>query len=213
MRTEELINRLSTDLAPVPRCAASLRLALGLAVGAGASLLLLFAWLGVRPDLAEAARSGGLWIKFAFTLSLGAAAFATLDRLSRPGGRVGAGWFWLVAPLAVVSLLAIVQFLEAPGAYHEQLWTGRSAVLCPVRIAALAAPVFAALLWAFRRLAPTRLAPAGFAAGILAGCVGAAVYALYCPEDGAGFLAVWYTLGVFTAGLMGALIGSRLLRW
>ena len=43
-------------------------------------------------------------------------------------------------------------------------------------------PVFVATLWAMKGLAPTRLALAGAAAGLLAGAVGAVVYTLHCPE-------------------------------
>jgi hypothetical protein len=51
-------------------------------------------------------------------------------------------------------------------------------------------PMFAALLWALKGLAPTRPALAGAAAGALAGGAGAMVYALHCPELAAPYIAV-----------------------
>lgn len=60
---------------------------------------------------------------------------------------------------------------------------------------------------------PTRLALAGAAAGLLAGTVGIAVYALYCPEMDAPFLAIWYVLGMSVPVAAGALAGPLLLRW
>jgi hypothetical protein len=41
-------------------------------------------------------------------------------------------------------------------------------------------------------LAPTRLARAGAAAGLLAGAIAESIYALHCPEMAAPFLAVFY---------------------
>ncbi|MFS2051364.1 NrsF family protein, partial [Variovorax sp. CT11-76] len=49
--------------------------------------------------------------------------------------------------------------------------------------------------------------------GALAGGVGAAVYALHCPELTAPFIAVWYVSGIAVPVLVGALLGPRLLRW
>ncbi len=64
--------------------------------------------------------------------------------------------------------------------------------------------------------APRRTGTAGScgaAAGLLAGAIGAALYATHCPDDSPLFVATWYTLAIgFVVGL-GALAGSRLLRW
>ena len=76
-----------------------------------------------------------------------------------------------------------------------------------------AVPLFCALLWAMRGLAPTRPALAGAAAGWLSGAVAALTYALHCPELGAPFLGIWYPLGMLIPAAAGALIGVRLLRW
>jgi hypothetical protein len=62
-------------------------------------------------------------------------------------------------------------------------------------------------------LAPTRLRLAGAAAGLLAGTTGALVYCLHCPELEAPFLGFWYLLGMLIPTAVGALLGSRLLRW
>ena len=73
-------------------------------------------------------------------------------------------------------------------------------------------PMFAALLWALKGLAPTRPALAGAAAGALAGGAGAMVYALHCPELAAPYIAVWYVAGIALPVVAGALIAPRLLR-
>ena len=43
--------------------------------------------------------------------------------------------------------------------------------------------------------------------------VGAAVYALHCPDDTAPFLATWYTIAIVAVSALGALIFPRFLRW
>jgi hypothetical protein len=68
-------------------------------------------------------------------------------------------------------------------------------------------------LIALRHGAPTRPALAGAAAGLLAGGLGAAVYASYCVEDSAFFLATWYTLAIAIVTSIGSALGARLLRW
>jgi hypothetical protein len=93
------------------------------------------------------------------------------------------------------------------------LLLGKSWLVCPLRILALAAPIFVALLWSFRRLAPTDLRSAGAAAGLLSGAMAAVIYCLSCPETSAIFLLAWYNLGIGLAGALGALLGPKFLRW
>jgi hypothetical protein len=80
-------------------------------------------------------------------------------------------------------------------------------------VLALSLPALAAALWAVRGLAPTRPRTAGFAAGLLAGSVGAIGYALSCAEASPAFVALWYTLGIALTGAVGAVLGPRVLRW
>jgi hypothetical protein len=82
-----------------------------------------------------------------------------------------------------------------------------------VYVALLSIPTFIAMLWVMKTLAPTQLARAGAAAGLVAGAVGAMAYALYCPESGASFLGVWYVIGMLIPATLGAAIGPRVLRW
>jgi len=89
-----------------------------------------------------------------------------------------------------------------------QTWT-----VCPGLIALLSLPVLVGTLWAMKGLAPTQPILAGAAAGLLAGAVATAVYALHCPEMAAPFLATWYLAGMLIPTVAGALLGPRLLRW
>jgi hypothetical protein len=50
-------------------------------------------------------------------------------------------------------------------------------------------------------------------AGLAAGATATLVYCLHCPESTASFVVTWYSLGIGLAGLVGAWLGPRLLRW
>ncbi|WP_374570542.1 NrsF family protein [Phenylobacterium sp.] len=213
MNTDDLISRLSADTARTPPNAALGRLLMAICLGAAAALVALLVVLGPRPDLAQAMGEGSFWMKAGYTGALSLAALLTLMRVARPGGSGGAAWIAVAAlPVLVFALAALELASAAPAARHG-LMMGHSWMLCPWRILGFAAPVFVGLIWAFRRLAPTRLRLAGLAAGLTAGAVGATVYGLACTEYAAAFLAIWYTLGMAAAGLLGALTGPRLLRW
>lgn len=213
MKTDELISMLAQDAQVVEPHALRRRYATALGWGGFGAVLLMALMLGVRPDLAEAARLPMFWVKLVFPLALLAAALLAVARLSRPGARLGRVAAALAAPVLAIWLLAAVALLGAVPGTRSQLIFGETWASCPFSVALLSMPVFVALLWAMRGLAPTRLALAGAAAGLLSGAAGAAVYALHCPEMDAPFLGVWYLLGMLIPTTLGALLGPRLLRW
>ncbi|TAK66947.1 MAG: DUF1109 domain-containing protein, partial [Betaproteobacteria bacterium] len=142
-----------------------------------------------------------------------AGALYAAARLSRPGVQLGRVPAALVAPVLAMWLLAALVLATATAGEREGLIFGGTWNACPLFIALLSLPLFAAATWAMKGLAPTRLATAGAATGLLAGSVGALIYALHCPEMEAPFLATWYLLGMLIPTAAGALIGPRLLRW
>lgn len=213
MNTDELIIRLSNDVKPVHRHAVARRLAIGLVVGALASAALLVLIIGVRPDLAAAMRGFPFWMKWAYTLSLSAAALSMTVQLARPDGQP-LRWLWVMAiPVLLLASIGVAELLRTPPGQWLAMWLGQSWMLCPWRVLVLAVPIFIGLLWSFRRLAPTRLRAAGAAAGLAAGAFAATVYCFHCPEVSAIFVLTWYSLGILLAASLGALIGPRLMRW
>jgi hypothetical protein len=212
MTTEELIDSLSTDLPKVAPGAVGRRIALGLGLGAVGSAVVMLAWLGLRPDLAQAMLTPMFWMKLAYAAATGLILAAVLARVARPGARPGVLTAVAAAPFAVVALMALARFAQTPPEARQALLMGHSSMLCPWRIVAIGLPVLAGAVWAVRGLAPTRLALAGLVAGGCAGGLGAAVYAMACNETSAPFLAVWYTLGMVLLATLGA-AASRLLRW
>jgi len=213
MNTEDLIARLAAQVPPVRRSAVSRRLTAGVLCGAVVSLAYVVLAMGVRPDIGRAMHGFSFWMKWAYTISLSVAAFATTAELARPdGGRLR--WAWVVAvPVLLLAGVGTVELLRTPRGEWLAMWLGDSWMYCPWRVLALAMPIFAGLLWSFRRLAPTRLRAAGAAAGLAAGAFAATVYCLHCPEVSALFVLTWYSLGILLAAGLGALLGPRLLRW
>jgi hypothetical protein len=134
-------------------------------------------------------------------------------RMARPGARAGLLAAVAVAPFLVVVIMALVRLAQAPPQMQHDLLMGHSSMLCPWRILVMGLPLLAGAVWAVRGLAPTRLALAGLVAGGCAGGIGAAIYAFACDETSAPFLAIWYTLGMVLVAALGAVAGTRLLRW
>ena len=213
MKTDDLISALSTDLEPAPKHAVGLRLLLALAAGIVVSSLFMWLWLGPRPDMMPAMATPMFWMKLAYALSIAAFGFGLIDRLARPGGEGGVWHALLVLPLAFMIIMALYRYGQAPPEQHMAMLMGSSWTVCARNIAILSLPVFAALFWSLRDLAPTRLTAAGAVAGVLAGAVGTFIYAFHCTESAAPFVAIWYTLGMAVMGFLGALLGRFLLRW
>ena len=213
MKTNDLISMLASGTIAVEPHALQRRYAMALGWGAFGATLLMAVCLGVRPDLAQAVGLPMFWVKLAFPATLLAGALMATLRLSRPGARLAHVPMVMVAPVLAIWLLAIVVLMRAAPAAREALVFGVSSGVCSLYIAGVSAPAFVALMWAMKGVAPTRLALAGAAAGLLSGALGALVYALHCPEMTAPFLGIWYLLGVLIPAAVGALVGPLLLRW
>lgn len=211
--TDELIERLAADVGPTRRGAAARRLAGGVALGGAIAFAAILAWLGSPLQAVQSTGAAAFAMKLLFCVALLAAAFALLLLAGRPGHELGRRWLWLLVPPALVAVSAAMELSIAAPGLRGELWLGSTWQTCLLAITLLALPVFVGILWAFRRLAPTRLRPAGLLAGLTAGSASATLYALYCPETSATFLASWYSLGILAAGLVGLAIGPRLLRW
>ena len=213
MKTSDLIEALAANAAPVKAVAPVRRLLLAAALGAAVALCALVLWLGLQP-LAPAMRARWFWMKAGYGLVLAIAGGTLLLGLARPGARPR--WMAVALGSAAIGLMGVMSLMDmartAPQA-RLALWMGHSWDVCPFRIAVLAIPVFVALVWALRRLAPTRLALSGAVAGLTAGAVASCVYGLYCQETAAPFVATWYTVGIGLCALAGAVLGRRVLRW
>ena len=208
MRTDDLIDALAQDAGPSrapPR-----RLAIVAGLGALAALVLVLAWLHTRHDLMPAMRGGMFWMKALYTGALGLAGYLAIERLSRPEGSGRRGWMLGGVVLGLFALAGVVQAIMSP---DIQMLRGHSWHVCSRNILMLGLPMLILGLWAVRGMAPTRPVAAGFATGLFAGGVAATVYGLHCAENTFTFVALWYSLGVLSVAVLGALIGRWALRW
>jgi hypothetical protein len=211
--TEDLIDRLSRDLRPARKGVVATRLSLAVAVGLAVSLAGVALSLGLRPDFARAMASRMFWMKLAYAGAYAAVGVLCVERIARPAGAPGSRLRWLAAPVLGIAVAAALQMARTPRPQMREMVMGHSAMICPWFIAATSVPLLVALIWALRGLAPTRLRLAGALVGLTAGGFGALIYCLHCPEVGAPFVAVWYSLGILIPCLVGALLGPRMLRW
>ncbi len=186
---------------------------MGIGAGMLVSAMMMLVLLGPRHDLAVAIGTSGYWIKFVYTLVLGLAGAAAAWRLARPAGRAERAWISVAVVFALVALLGVLQFAEAPPGERIPLVMGSTATKCPALILLLSWPVLTGCVWAMRQLAPTNLTMAGLAAGVVSGGFGAWIYAFHCPEAAIPFLALWYTLGIVAVAAFGAAFGRFMLRW
>jgi hypothetical protein len=213
MRTDELADLLSTGIAPVNRGASARRFGISVPVACISAVLLMSAIFGIRPDLASAARTALFWEKLAFPLCVSLGALLAVTRLARPGARVGTGWPIMATPVILVWIAgALIIATVAPQDRLPAL-LGQSWKVCPFNIVLLSIPGFAAVFWAVRGLAPTRLRLAGAASGLLASSIGTIAYCFHCPEMSPVFWSVWYLIGMLLPAAFGAILGPKLLRW
>lgn len=211
MHTDELITLLATGAGPAPRAPAARRLlpaiTLGLLLSATGALVL------VGPIPAALYADPGPWLKLAYGGGLAGVGAWLVARLGRPLPRIAGPTGALALVVGAMLLLGLADLLLTPAEARLATLLGHSWSYCPLYVLGLSLPGLAGALWALRGLAPTRPRAAGFAAGLLAGALGAVGYALSCTELAPAFVAVWYSLGIALAGGLGALLGPALLRW
>jgi hypothetical protein len=212
MRTTDLIDILARDVRPTPPGVVNRKLLAALVAGGLVTFAMVALELRCQP-LMVAAQQPWFWMKAAYTGLLTVAGAVLVRRLSVPGSRIGAAP--IAAALIILAMLAlgVGQILSAAQAGRVALWLGKSWKVCSPLILLLAIPIYACLIAAIRKLAPTRPALTGGAAGFASGALSATLYGLHCPEQAAAFVATWYTLGIGAATALGALAGRRLLRW
>jgi hypothetical protein len=213
VKTDDLVSMLSTGAEPVDPKRVTWRYLLAVGGGSLAALALMATTLKLNPALPQELSEPMFWVRETFCASLGVIGLVGIARLARPGRPLGLIPVGIALPVIAMWALAAVILLTAPSPSRAQLIFGRTARVCPFLIAMIAAPVFFALVWALRGLAPTRLRLTGGIAGFAAGSIGALVYSLHCPELAAPFIGIWYLLGITICASLGVWAGPRLLRW
>jgi hypothetical protein len=210
--TDQLIRTLAADN-PHRARPVGFVLALALLCAAPVSVAMFFAGLGVRPDVITAMHNPFFDFKFVETLALASSAIAVSLHLSRPEASLH-GWAWLL--LIPAGLLAIGIGSEMMMPQRLPVMTrlvGSNSKVCMTAIPLLSLPLLAAALIGLRHGAPTRPAIAGAIAGLLSAGLAATLYASHCTDDSPLFVATWYTIATALVTAIGALAGSRVLRF
>ncbi|HKH81436.1 MAG TPA: NrsF family protein [Methylovirgula sp.] len=212
MKTDDLIRVLAAD-PEVGRTPLALALVYGLLPGIAVSLVLYALLLGPRPHLLELVMEPRILFKIVYPLALFACAAPLALQLARPTGDPRPLLSVLLLLLLVLAAAVAAELVVLP---HE-LWRvrllGHNALFCMVVIPSLAAAPLVGALVALQRGAPTNPTLAGAGAGLLAGAFAAGLYATHCPDDSPLFVATWYVLTILIVMSVGAIAGSRFLRW
>jgi hypothetical protein len=212
MDTDQLIRSLAADNSHRARPVGFV-LMLALLAAAPVSAALFFAELGVRPDVMTAMRDPFFDLKFAVTLALAISAIAVSLHLSRPEASLrGFGWMLLIpVGLLVAGIGGEMMMPQRLPAMTRMM--GKNTSTCLTTIPLMSLPLLAAALFGLRHGAPTRPAVAGAIAGLLSAGLAATLYASHCTDDSPLFVATWYTIAAALVAAIGALAGSRVLRF
>jgi hypothetical protein len=213
MKTEDLIAILSTRVENVdtrgPQRNLFRAIILSLAVTIGGIVL----WTGVRHDIDHLRELMFLMLKVGLGTLIILGGALVLARLGRPGAETFFDTRSYRAAAPGLGLLAVAAMLALPLFHLLQHDAKGDWLECLISIPVIAVVPFAAVVWAMRKMAPTKLRLTGAAIGLVAGGVSSIGYALHCTDDSLFFITAWYGAAVAICVLAGALLGPRLLRW
>jgi len=214
MRTNDLIDKLVADYVaePPPKPVAH-RLVMAIIGGLAISAALFSITLGPRPDILSALSTWRFDIKWADNLVLVIAAAWVALRLSRPITTPPSAMRALIVPALLLLAAVTYELVTVPASEWPARAMGVNGVMCLANIIFLSVLPLTATIYALRQGAPMSPALAGAAAGLLAGALGATVFAMHCTNDSPLFVAIWYTLAIGLMSMFGLLIGRHVLRW
>lgn len=165
-----------------------------------------------RADIVPAFSSAPFVFKVVLMLVLAGTGIVAFLDTARPVSACARRWALLPAPLLLAGAVVVELLTVPPQAWSAHL-IGHNAAHCLTFIPLISLAPLACLLIALRSGAPRHPALAGASAGLLAGALGAAIYALTCPDDSPLFVAAWYTAALAVITATSAAIGKYLLRW
>src|SRR5512139_502933 len=113
MKTDDLVSMLARHSGPLARATRPARLVSALLTAIAATGTLMWAALGVRPDLAQAVRLPMFWVKVAFPTLIAVPTLYACWRLAHPGMRARASLGIIIPTLAAMLVLAAVTLTSA----------------------------------------------------------------------------------------------------
>jgi hypothetical protein len=213
MKTEELIDLLSTNVEPVDSQTVVRNLRIATVVGLALAVLSCIVVRGVRPDLTSPAVFAFLVVKIGFGAAVAFLGSRLLLNHTRPGGETRSRMLLVALPFLAMIVLGGANLISVSDSHWGHMIMGEQWRGCLLSIPIIAVMPFAAIVWAVRMAAPTDLLRTGAVAGLVAGGISATAYALHCPDDSLPFIALWYSGTILLCTFAGAALGSRLLHW
>src|ERR1700686_2143429 len=122
MKTDQLIDMLSTNVEPVKRGQLGKKLAWALVIGGAASFCVMLATVGLRTEAAGGVHVGFLALKLLFMLSVIGTGTALLIKLIRPGQEPQKLFRFLFLPFLAAGFVGIVALaLQPPSAWDRMI--------------------------------------------------------------------------------------------
>jgi hypothetical protein len=212
METEQLIRTLAADSMHRARPVGYV-LGLALLAAAPVSLAMFVSGLGVRPDVMTAMHNPFFDLKFVVTLALAVAAIVVSLHLSRPEVSLKGWWWLLLIPVGILAAGIASEMMMPQRLPMIVRLIGSNSRICLTAIPLMSLPLLAGALLALRHGATTRPAAAGAIAGLLSAGLAATLYASHCTDDSPLFVATWYPIAIALVAAVGALVGSKVLRF
>jgi len=119
----------------------------------------------------------------------------------------------LVVPALLLLAAVIYELVTVPASAWLSRAMGVNGVMCLASIIFLSVLPLTATIYALRQGAPTSPTLMGAVGGLLAGSLGATVFAMHCTNDSPLFVAIWYALAIGLTAIVGLLVGQYVLRW
>lgn len=212
MKTEQLIRTLAADSGHRARPVGFV-LALALLAAIPISVALFLTQLGVRPDVMTAMHNPFFNLKFVETLALAITAIAVSLHLSRPEASFRR-WAWLLLiPVGILAAGILAEMMVPQRLPMMTRLIGSNSRVCMMAIPLMSMPLLAGALIGLRHGAPTQPAVTGAVAGLLSAGLAATLYASHCTDDSPLFVATWYTIATALVTAIGALAGSKILKF
>lgn len=211
MNTDELIGQLRDEVAETPR-PTPFSWTTVLIAAASVTGLALALTLGVRPDFVAALAEVRFDFKFVLCAALAVCTLVALKELAHPTGEKRTLSILLLPAALLTGAVVIELFVLPPHRWMAHL-VGQNGFLCVTAIPLFGLVPLGLFLYASRKRAPLDPVLQGTLSGLAAASVGAFFYAAHCTDDSPLFVATWYTLAMAVLVGLGALVGSRVLRW
>src|SRR5690242_13509982 len=161
MKTDQLIEMLSTNTEPVKAGRFKIALAVTLVLGTAAAFCLMFATVGPRADIGVGIVSAFIALRLLFTLTLIGAGTALLAKLARPGQDGKKSYAVIFLAFLVLGIIGAGSLLFRSPAAWGHMVMGTDWTMCVLCIPLFATVPFLVLIWNLRQGAPTNLRRAG----------------------------------------------------